>query len=106
VHEAEVVLGVVVEARGDAAEVLEPRVEPLDLPTPPVAPELSAVLRRRLAAVRPVRRDQLDALLFKLGVERVGVVGAVAYEPSWSLASETRLSAPCANARESLLRLA
>jgi hypothetical protein len=26
--------------------------------------------------VRPVRRDQLDALLLQLRVERVGVVGA------------------------------
>jgi hypothetical protein len=90
-HEAEIIFRVVVEARRDAAEVLEPRVQPLDLPAAAVAPELSAVLRRRLRAVRPVRLDHLDALCRQLPVERVGVVGAVAYQPSWSLASETRL---------------
>jgi len=71
VHEAEEVLLVPVEAHRHTAEVVEPREQPLDLPAAAVAPELPPVLRWRFRPVRPVRRDQLDTLLFKLRVERV-----------------------------------
>lgn len=69
-----------VEASRHAAEVLEPRPQPLDLPPALVAPKLPPVLRRRLLPVRPVRRDQLDAALGQLRVERVGVVSLIAYQ--------------------------
>ena len=81
-HEAEVVLDVIVKARRHAAEVLKPRVQPLDLPPAFVAPQLPPVLRPRLLAVRAVRRDQFDAALGQFGVERVGVVSLIADQPS------------------------
>ncbi len=90
-YEAKIVLSVVVEARRDAAEVLEPRVQPLDLPAAAVAAQCPAVLRRWLHSVRLVRRDHLDAFRFKFSVERVGVVGAVADQSSGLLSDETRL---------------
>ena len=80
-HEPEVVLVMEVEARRNPAELLEPREQPLDLPAAPVAAQRPAVLRRRFLPVRPVRRDQLDALGSEFHVERVGVVSLVAYEP-------------------------
>src|SRR5688572_9912536 len=90
-HEAEVVLDVVVEARRDAPEVLEPGVQALDLPPPPVAAQRPPVLRRRLSSVRPVRRDQLDTFRGQLPVERVGVISAVSDQSSGLLTGETRL---------------
>lgn len=60
---AEIVLVMKVEAHRDAAEVLKPSEQSLDLPAAAIAPELPTVLRRRLLPVRLVRRDQFDALL-------------------------------------------
>lgn len=74
-----------VEARRDAAELLEPREQPLDLPPALVAAKWPAVLRRRFLPVRAVRRDQLDAFGSEFFVERVGVVSLIAYEPLRSL---------------------
>jgi hypothetical protein len=89
-HEAKIIFRVVVEARCDAAEVLEPCVQALDLPAAAVAAQNSTVLRWRSHAIRLVRRDHLDALCGKFPVKRVGVIGAVADQPSWSLTGETR----------------
>ena len=61
-HEAQVVFCVVVEARRDAEEVLEPRVRPLELPAAAVAEQTSPVLRWRSHAIRLVRRDHIAAL--------------------------------------------
>jgi len=77
-----------VEAHRDAAEVLEPREQPLDLPAAAVAPQLPPVLRPRLLPVRLVRRDQLDALPSKLRVERVGVISLVADQSFGSLSGK------------------
>lgn len=76
-HKAKIILVMEVEAHRDAAEVLKSCERPLDLPAPLVAPQLAAVLCRRLLPVRLVRRDQLYALLGLLLVERVGVVSMV-----------------------------
>src|ERR1043165_7228189 len=76
-HEAEEVLDMKVEPSRHAAEVLEPRPQPLPLPAAPVAPQLPPVLRRRLLPVSAVRRDQLDAAISQLRVERVGVVSLI-----------------------------
>ncbi len=89
-HEAQVILRVVVEARRDAAEVLQPRVKTFDFPAAAVSAQRPAVLRRGLHAIRLVRCDHLDALCRELTVKRVGVIRAVAYEPSWLRTSETR----------------
>ena len=79
--EAEIIFRVVVEARRDAPEVLKPGEQSLDPPPAPVAPERSAVLRRRFLPVRLVRRDHLDASPFEFRVERVGVVSLIADQP-------------------------
>src|SRR3954462_2757159 len=89
-HEAVIILNVVVEARSYPAEVLEPCVQALDLPAAAIAAQRPAILRRGLHPVRLVRRDQLDTFGREFPVERVGVVGAVAYQPSRLLTSETR----------------
>lgn len=68
----------IIKARRHPAEVLEPRIQALDLPAALVAPEFASVLRRRLLPVRPVRRDHLDAEFGEFRVERVGVVSLVA----------------------------
>ena len=67
----------IVEARHHPAEVLEPRVQPLDLPAALVAAQLPPVLRRRLLPVLAVRRDQLDVPARQLGVKRVGVLSLI-----------------------------
>jgi hypothetical protein len=88
VHEAEIILVMEVEAHCDATEVLQPCEQPLDLPPSLVVPERSAVLRRRLLPVRPVRRDQLDALLFEFCIERVGVVSLIPDQPRGPLSGK------------------
>jgi hypothetical protein len=70
-----------VEVHRDAAEVLKPCEQPLNLPPPLVAPKRSAVLRPSLLPVRLVRRDHLNAALFEFRVERVGVVSLIADQP-------------------------
>ncbi len=90
-HEAKINFRVIVKARRDAAEVLEPCIQPLDLPAATVASQNSTVLRWRSHAIRLVRRDHLKGFCGKLPVERAGVIGDRAYEPSRSLKSETRL---------------
>ena len=45
---------------------MEPREQPLDLPSTPVTPQSALVPRRGLDPVRPARRCQPDALLFQL----------------------------------------
>ena len=77
-HEAKIIFCVVLEARRNAPEILEPCVQPLDLPAATVTAQHSPVLRRRLDPIRLVRRDHLDALCGKLPVERVRVTRAVA----------------------------
>jgi len=56
---------------------LQPRPQPLDLPAAAVAAQCPPVLRRRFRPVRLVRRDQLDAALGQLCVQRIGVVSLI-----------------------------
>ena len=79
-NKAEIVLIKIIKPRGDAAEVLQPCEQPLDLPPPLISPEHAPVLRRRFDSVRFVRRNHLDALLPKLLIQRVAVVRPIAYE--------------------------
>ncbi len=57
-HEAKEVLRV--ELATDQNTALNPSEEPLDQPTPRIASKSPSVLRRTLAAIGPVRRDQCD----------------------------------------------
>jgi hypothetical protein len=63
----------------DAAEVLEPREQALDLPTSSVPAQCPAVLGLRTLASTAVRCDQLNPpFLPESRVERIAVVSAVA----------------------------
>ena len=75
--EAEKVLGVILVARHEAPEVLQPRVQPRDAPAPPVATQGTAVLRGGAAAIGAVRGDEFDAPLSQPCIERIAVVGQV-----------------------------
>jgi len=67
-----------VKAHRNPPEVLKPGEQPLNLPSPLVAPERSAVLRRGFLSVGFVRRNHLDTLLGQLFIQRVGVVSLIA----------------------------
>ena len=67
-------------ARDKPPEVLQPREEPLDLPATAVAAELASVLGAA-PTIGAVRRDEFDAPLGHLGVQRVAVVAAIADDP-------------------------
>ena len=64
-------------AHYQSAEIAEPRKGAFHRPTSSVATQSPAVLRRRLAAILPMRRNQLDATLCQLLAQRVAVVAAV-----------------------------
>jgi hypothetical protein len=61
----------------EATLPLKPRKESLDDPAPLVSAQALAVLRLALPAVGFMRSNDLDALLSKLLVERMAVVGAI-----------------------------
>jgi hypothetical protein len=79
-NKAEIILIKVVKPRADAAEVLQPRKQPLHLPPSLISPEHAPVLRRRFDSVRFVRRNHLDALLPKFLIQRVAVIRSITYE--------------------------
>src|SRR4051812_10842945 len=89
-HKAQVIIRMIVEARGNPAEVLKPCVQTFDLPPTTITAQRPAVLGRGFDSVRLVRRDHLDTLGLKCFVERVRVISLVTDQPSWSLTSETR----------------
>src|SRR2546427_7276800 len=64
-------------AHHQSAEVAEPGESPFYGPSPFVAPQRPAVLRRRLATILAMRGDQLDAAPGQLLPQRVTVVAAV-----------------------------
>ncbi len=74
--------GVMLMARQNATEVLQPGKQSLDLPSPFVSTQCPAVLRHGPGPIAPMRGDQLDALLFQLGIELVTVVGLISDQSS------------------------
>lgn len=60
-NKPEVVLGIAFVAYDDAAVVLEPSLQPFNLPAPTVTAQRSAILGGRLDAILPMRCNQLDA---------------------------------------------
>ncbi len=66
---------------GQAAKVAEPSDGALDDPASLVATQCPAVLGRRLLAVRPMRRDQLDAAPSQSLAQRIAVIGPVPDHP-------------------------
>jgi len=74
-------------AGGKPPEVLQQREEAFDLPATAVPAELAPVLGDG-AERRAVRSDELDATFGKVGIQRVAIVAAVAYDPCRQLAEE------------------
>ena len=80
VDEAEEVFDVVLPSGDEAAEVVHPGEQALDLPAAAIAAQLAPVLR--FSPPPPVGRDHLDVVLFREPfVEFVRVVGLVSHEP-------------------------
>jgi len=77
-NKAEIILVKVIKPHRYAAEVLQPREQPLYLPSAFISPEHSSILRRGFYSIRLVRRYHLDALLAKFLVQRVRVIRPVA----------------------------
>ncbi len=73
----------------NSPEVLQPRKQAFNFPTPFVAAKFPSVLRFGSFAVRLMRRNQLNVEFFQLFVQRVGIIGFVADYPSWSLIGES-----------------
>ena len=74
VHEAEVVLNLVFVAHDDTPEVLQPGIQSFSLPTTLVAPELAAILGGWLHPVGTMWRNDFDATLSQLRIQRVRVI--------------------------------
>lgn len=81
VDKATVVRQVIFVAHQDPAGILQPRVQPLDLPAPAIPAERAAVLRPRPRPIALVRRDELDARGGEAGIQRVGVIGPIPDQP-------------------------
>ena len=80
----------IIEARGNTAEVVQPCVKTFDLPAATTTAQYPAVPGQGFDSSRLMRRDHLDPLGLKGSIERVGVVSRVADQPSWLLTSEPR----------------
>lgn len=76
-----------VPARYDALEGIEPGECTFDLPSSPVAPQTSSILRRLFFAGAPVRSNQFNTTLCQPLIERITVVGAI---PNKSFGSSHR----------------
>lgn len=76
-YEAEEVGHVILVATQDTAKVLKQSEQSLDFPAPLVAAQSSTVLGRRLVSITAMRGNQLDALLFEIGVQFVAFVGLI-----------------------------
>jgi len=93
VYEAEEVLDVVFPSGDEAAEVVHPGKQPLDLPSSPIAVQLTPILC--LAAVASVGRNHLDVVCFREPlVEFVGVVSFVSDVPDCYYPLSSGLQAP------------
>ena len=79
-NKAKVVQRVAFIANHEPTKIAQPGEQPLDLPTPLVTPQWSAILRLGLLPIAPMRRDHLDAELRQLFIEWIGVVRAIADE--------------------------
>jgi hypothetical protein len=60
-----------------SSEGVQPREQPLDLPTAFVSAQHPAILRGRPDPILPVRSDQLDAIGSEPCIERITVVGTI-----------------------------
>ena len=86
---AEVIERISLVAHHQPTEVAQPGEEPLDLPAAPVTPQGPPILRLGPGAIAPVGGDHLDAQRRERGIQRIGIVGAVANEPLGQFGYET-----------------
>ena len=75
---AEIILQMTLIPDHHASGVLQPRIQPLHLPTAAVTPQLTPILGLGLAPVGPMRRNDLDVLGCQARIQWVTVVGLVA----------------------------
>src|ERR1700683_1061539 len=81
-------------AHDQAPEVTEPGVGAFDNPSPPVAPQRSAILRRRFLSVAAMWHDQFDAQLPQACPQRIAVIVLAADSPHRLLPRSARGMAP------------
>src|SRR5271168_2110966 len=81
-------------AHDQAPEVPQPGVSAFDNPAPPVAPQGSAVLRRRFLSVAAMRHDQFNTPLPQAFAQRIAVIGFVGDYPHWLLPRSARVMTP------------
>ena len=80
----------IIETNQNPTEILQPRKQPLDLPTSLVTSQFSAVLRFCAFAISFMRRDQLGFKRGKAFIERIGIISLVTNQLSRSLAGKAR----------------
>ena len=68
-------------AHDQTAEVTEPCVGAFDNPSPPVAPQRSAVLGRWFLSIAAMRHDQFDTPLPQAFAQRIAVIGFIGDHP-------------------------
>src|SRR5882672_7555735 len=81
-------------AHDQAPEVTEPGVGAFDNPTPPVAPQRSAVLFRRFLSIAAMRHDQFNTPLPQSFAQRIAVIGFIGDHPHRLLPRSARLMTP------------
>ena len=88
----EEIFRVIFPAHYDATKIMKPGEQAFDFPSAAVATQRAAVLGDRLAAVPAMRRDQLHAQgVAQALVERVAVIGFVAYQSRGSFSEKSLL---------------
>jgi hypothetical protein len=81
-------------AHDQTPEVSEPSVGAFDDPSPPIAPQRSAILGCRPNAIALVRTDQFDATLSQAFSQRIAVVGFVGDDSQRLLPRTARAMTP------------
>jgi hypothetical protein len=89
-YEAQIIFIVIVEARGNAAKVLQPCNQAFDLPSAFITAQCSTVLRGHFLPIRLMWRNHLDTNRAQLQVQWVRVIGFVANQLCGRFTSETR----------------
>ena len=84
-------------SHNNSPEVLKPGKQAFNFPSTPIAPELSAILGRRLFTSSSVRCDHFNAALMqKLLIKTVAIIGFIADKLIWCIASKTTVDS-CIN---------
>ena len=81
-------------AHDQSPEVSQPGVGPFHNPSPPIAPQRSAILRRGPNAILFVRANQLDPATLQALPQRIAVVRFVGNHPYWLLPGTARAMTP------------